>query len=41
MGILQSSKSKTLVDNNEGSQNSAGQSSNKGKEKNKKWMNNK
>ena len=41
MGILKSSKSKALVANNEGSQNSVGQSSNKGKGKNKKWKNNK
>ena len=41
MGILQSSKSKALVANNEGSQNSASQSSNKGMGKNKKWKNNK
>ena len=40
MGILTSPKSKALVANNEGSQNSAGQSSNKGKGK-KKWKNNK
>ena len=40
MGILNSSKSKALVENNEGSQNSAGQSSNKGKGKNKKWKKN-
>ena len=41
MGIIQSSKSKALVANNEGSQNSVGQSSNKGKGNNKKWKNNK
>ena len=40
MGILQSSKSKALVANNEGSQNSACQTSNKGKGKKKKWKNN-
>ena len=41
MRILDSPKSKALVANNEGSQNSASQSSNKGKHKNKKWKNNK
>ena len=41
MGILNSPKSKALVANNEGSQNSAGQFSNKGKGKNKKWKNKK
>ena len=39
MGILNSSKSKALVANNEGSPNSASQSSNKGKGKKKKWKN--
>ena len=41
MGILNSPKSNGLVANNEGSQNSAGQSSNKGKGKNNKCKNNK
>ena len=41
MGILKSAKSKPLVANNEGSQNSASQNSNKGKGKKKKWKNNK
>ena len=41
MRILNSPKSKALVANNEGSQNSADQSSNKGKGKNKKWKNKK
>ena len=40
MRILKSPKSKALVANNEGSQNSAGQTSNKGKGKHKKWINN-
>ena len=39
MGILNLPKSKVLVANNEGSQNSVGQSSNKGKGKNKKLKN--
>ena len=37
MRILNSPKSKALVENNEGSQNLVGQSSTKGKGKNKKW----
>ena len=37
MGILQSSKSKALVANNESSKNSTIKSSNKGKGKKKKW----
>ena len=41
MGILKSSKSKTLVANNESSKNSTGESSNKGKGKKKKWKDNK
>ena len=41
MNILTSPKSKALVANNEGSSNSAGQSSNKGKGKNQKWKKNK
>ncbi len=41
MGILKLSKSKALVANNEGSQNSTSQTSNKGKGKKKKWKNNK
>ena len=41
MGILTSPKSKALVANNEGSSNSVGQSSNKGKGKNQKCKNNK
>ena len=40
MGTLQSSKSKALVANNEGSQNSAAQTSNKRKGKKNKWKNN-
>ena len=41
MRILNPPKSKALVANNEGSQNSARQSSNKGKGKNQKWKKNK
>ena len=41
IGILESSKSKALVANNESSKNSTSESSNKGKGKKKKWKNNK